>query len=42
MGIVQLLGSELDIGEAADISVAGNDVPGLVAEVLMRLRPIIA
>lgn len=36
----ELLDLELDIAEAVGIAVAANDVPGLVAEVLMRLRPV--
>lgn len=30
----------MDIGEAVGMAVGSNDVPGLVGDVLMRLRPI--
>jgi len=36
----QLLESDVDITEAVNIAIASNDVPGLIAEVLMRLRPL--
>ncbi|ORY33785.1 hypothetical protein BCR39DRAFT_519226 [Naematelia encephala] len=35
-----LIGSDLDIVEAAGIAQASGDVPGLIADVLVRLRPI--
>jgi hypothetical protein len=38
---VQLLGSDLsyeDIMEATDVAIKSNDVPGLVADLLSRLR----
>jgi hypothetical protein len=34
----QLEGSALDISEAVEVAVQANDVPGLVGDVLMRLR----
>ena len=36
---LQLVDCDLDIEEAICIAVASNDVPGLVGDVLMRLRP---
>jgi hypothetical protein len=36
--ILQLTGSNLNITEAVGKAVTANDVPGLVADVLMRLR----
>jgi hypothetical protein len=35
---VQLQGSDMNIEEAVNVAKRGNDVPGLVADVLMRLR----
>ncbi|GFZ46197.1 hypothetical protein JCM24511_04444 [Saitozyma sp. JCM 24511] len=35
----QLQGSDMNIEEAVNVAKRGNDVPGLVADVLMRLRP---
>jgi hypothetical protein len=34
----QLMGSDLDIEEATCVAAASNDVSGLIADVLMRLR----
>lgn len=36
---MQLVGSEMDIGEVVGLAVATNDVAGLIADVLVRLRP---
>jgi hypothetical protein len=30
----------MNIEEAANVAIQGNDVPGLVSDVLMRLRPL--
>ncbi|KAK6902882.1 hypothetical protein L486_08378 [Kwoniella mangroviensis CBS 10435] len=35
----RLIGSDLDISEPVGIAAGSNDVPGLVADVLVRLRP---
>ncbi|WVQ70141.1 uncharacterized protein L199_008366 [Kwoniella botswanensis] len=35
----RLIGSDLDISESVGIAAGSNDVPGLVADVLVRLRP---
>jgi hypothetical protein len=34
----QLLGADIDIKEAVDWAVVSNDVPGLIADILNRLR----
>ncbi|RXK36705.1 hypothetical protein M231_06012 [Tremella mesenterica] len=34
----RLLGSDIDIGESVDHCVSSNDVPGLIADVLIRIR----
>jgi hypothetical protein len=35
---LQLLGADIDIKEAVDWAVVSNDVPGLIADILNRLR----
>ncbi|WVW83168.1 hypothetical protein I302_105186 [Kwoniella bestiolae CBS 10118] len=35
----RLIGSDMDISESVGIAAGSNDVPGLVADVLVRLRP---
>ena len=40
MLIQQLEGSDMDIGEAVDLAIGSNDGPGLVADVLARLRSV--
>ncbi|KAK8870084.1 hypothetical protein IAR55_000654 [Kwoniella newhampshirensis] len=35
----RLIGNDMDISEAVGIAAGSNDVPGLVADVLVRLRP---
>ncbi|WWD15623.1 hypothetical protein CI109_100045 [Kwoniella shandongensis] len=35
----RLIGNDMDISEAVGIAAGSNDVPGLIADVLVRLRP---